>query len=265
MTARLSTTPSRPPIPPRLRVRRTSVQGISVVLGTVLLATGCSLPGLPGATGAPATMERAAEVQAPAATTEPVDAEPETNDAGAATEAPDTSGAGAATEVAGTEASEPTEAAAAGRARAVWVPVKADLDSGATTHTLSAAAHTIVIDYWMDGDVSQLTPDSTPILRMNARIDGADDGTQIAVTRFNAQVQSLGVELANDTGSFAINPPYSYLTAVALPSNPDARATDVLVTFDLLTETAPGSGIVTRQTILDTVSLGYARPPSESK
>lgn len=270
---RVSTTPWFRPTP------RATVQGVSVLLGTALLVTGCSVPGLPGATGAPGSMARAAEIQEPAAS-QTADAVSDTvSDAGgdgAGTEVPEASqpidpaAAGAGTPTTDTSASADPDATADTPSTAdaddeAWVRVKADLDGGSATHTLSAAGRTMVIDYWTDDDVSQLTPDSTPIIRMNARIDGADDGTHITVTRFNAQVQRLGVVLANDTGSFAINPPFTYMTAVALPANPDAHATEVLVTFDLLTETAPGSGIMTRQTILDTVSLGYAQPPSESE
>ncbi|MDQ0734025.1 hypothetical protein [Arthrobacter agilis] len=272
---RLSTTPWFRPTP------RATVQGFSVLVGTALLVTGCSIPGLPGATGAPGPMTRAAEIQGPAAT-QTADAVSE-----AVSEAASEAGDDAGTDAPG--AAQPDEPAAAGAETPTtdpsasadpdttadtpsppgddedWVRVKADLDGGSVTHTLPAGGRTVVIDYWTDDDVSRLTPDSTPIIRMNARIDGADDGTHIAVTRFNAQVQRLGVVLANDTGSFAINPPFTYMTAVALPANPEAHATEVLVTFDLLTETAPGSGIMTRQTILDTVSLGYAQPPGESE
>lgn len=226
---------------------------LSVVLGAALLLTGCTVPGLPGASGAPEPMARAASVEEPAVdvTADPSAAPEATSEAGA----PDAG----ASDTSGTAADDVPAVADA------WVPVAADLDKGSATHTLTAAARNIVIDYWTDDDVSQLTPDSTPIIRINARVDGADDGTQISVTRFNAKVQSLGVDLANDTGSFAIHPPFTYTTAVALPANPAAHSTDVLVTFDLLSETAPGSGIFTRQTILDTVSLGYAQAPKTTR
>lgn len=236
-----------------------ALKGLSVLLGTALLVTGCSVPGLPGASGAPEPMERAADVQDSAPSTEPTTADSSTG--GNREEA----GSPAAPTSATADPEDATGAESPGSVEEAWAPVKTDLDDGSVTHTLSAAARNLVIDYWIEDDVSRLTPDSTPIIRINAHVDGADDGTLIDVTRFNAQVQSLGVDLANDTGSFAINPPYSYMTAVALPANPTAHSTEVLVTFDLLTETRPGSGNFTRQTILDTVSLGYAQPPSATK
>lgn len=208
--------------------------GLASIVGAGLVLSGCSVPGLPGASGAPDGMTRAATV------------EPEVSPS--STETPTAAPA------------EPS----AGAEDPEWVPVEGDLDAGSVTHELSASARTVVIDYWVDDDVSKLTPDSSPIIRMNARIDGEDDGTVITVTRFNAQVKSLGVELANDTGSFALTPPYSYASAVSLPANPDAHSTEVLVTLDLLTETEPESGVFTRQTVLDTVSLAYGQPPVEN-
>ena len=244
-------------------IPRGRASGGALLLTTVLLLTGCSVPGMPGASGAPDSMVRAATVAEP--------------DRAQGTTAADTASSTAVDDATGssdntaspdsgesdTEGAEGAEGAE-DPAEPVWVVVPTDLDTGSASHTLSAASRNLVIDYWTDQDVSQLTPESTPIIRVSAHVDGADDGSAITVTRFNAQVQSLGVELANDTGSFAVNPPYAYTTGVALPANPTAHSTDLLVTFDLLTETAPGSGIFTRQTILDTVSLGYARPASST-
>lgn len=242
--------------------------GGALLLTTALLLTGCSVPGMPGASGAPDSMVRTVT----------------TDEQDQGQGAPDAAGPEAGTETAGTGTAGPDEAtdAAEGNtgsddagtvgasateepAEPVWTAVGSDLDAGSVTHTLSAASRDLVIDYWTDADVSALTPESTPIIRVSARVDGEDDGTAITVTRFNAQVQALGKELANDTGSFVIAPPYAYTTAVALPANPTAHSTELLVTFDLLTETAPGSGVFTRQTILDTVSLGYAKPPSSEE
>ncbi|KNC18693.1 hypothetical protein AC792_10785 [Arthrobacter sp. RIT-PI-e] len=249
----------RADIPPlRVDSRRRAGAG-ALVLTTALLLTGCSVPGMPGATGAPDSMVRTVT----------------TEEQGQGTSVPvqdavgSDTGMDAPTEESGTESAPddggtPPKSEADEPAEPEWVAVASDLDAGSVSHTLSAASRNLVIDYWTDADVSELTPESTPIVRVSARMDGADDGTAISVTRFNAQVQSLGTELANDTGSFAIAPPYAYTTAVSLPANPTAHSTEVLITFDLLTETAPGSGVFTRQTILDTVTLGYAQPPSSS-
>jgi hypothetical protein len=65
----------------------------------------------------------------------------------------------------------------------VWKAVRGDLASGSKTHRLGAAAHTLIIDYWTTEDPSSWTPDSSPIINLNARIDGAPTGEAIKVTR----------------------------------------------------------------------------------
>lgn len=193
----------------------------SLALAAVLAVSGCSIPGLPGATGAPAPVQKAAVVQ-PMAPEEPA-------------------------------AAEPTEPAVP-----AWIPVSGDLAKGSVTHTLGAAARHLIIDYWMDQDPTTLTPDDSPILRLSARLDGAPDAEAIQVTRFTAT--ALGTILANDTGNFAVQPPYSYSSGVVVPANPTAHSTVITFTFDLLTETAPGTGVFSRQTIVDAVTVGYALP-----
>jgi hypothetical protein len=142
----------------------------------------------------------------------------------------------------------------------VWKAVPGDLTSGSKSHRLGAAAHTLIIDYWTTEDPSSWTPDSSPIINLNARIDGAPTGEAIKVTRFNARADALASVLTNDTGSFAIDPPYAYSSGVVVPANPKAKSTKIVFTIDLLTETAPGTGVFTRQTILDSLTIGYPKP-----
>jgi hypothetical protein len=66
--------------------------------------------------------------------------------------------------------------------------------------------------------------------------------------------------LANDAGEFTVAPPFTYSSGVVVPPNPKAHSTQLLFIFDLLTETAPGSCIYARQTVLDTLNIGYAKP-----
>jgi hypothetical protein len=136
------------------------------------------------------------------------------------------------------------------------------LRTGSVTHRVDAASHNLIIDYWTNEDPSSWTPDSSPLIRLNARIDGLDYGNAIKVTRFNVRADSLAAVLANDAGEFTVAPPFAYTSGVVLPPNPKAHSTQLLITFDLLTETAPGSGIYARQTILDTLTIGYAKPGS---
>ena len=227
---------------PALRTRRAARTALSVLaFGTALTLSGCTVPGLPGPTGAPATDQPAALVPVAATTPTPVATTSPTAAAKSVLKAPAVQKAPAAP---------------------VWKAVRGDLASGSKTHRLGAAAHTLVIDYWTTEDPTSWTPDSSPIINLNARIDGAPTGEAIKVTRFNARVDALGAVLANDTGNFAIDPPYAYSSGVVVPANPKAKSTKIVFTIDLLTETAPGTGIFTRQTILDSLTIGYAKPGS---
>lgn len=208
---------------PRRLFSRTALG--TLALAIILTASGCSIPGLPGPTGAPSVQKAAVvEAAAPAAS--------------AASAAPSTPAAPA------------------------WVPASGDLAKGSVTHTLGAASRQLIIDYWLNENPGTLTPQDTPILRLSARLDGTANEEAIQVTRFNAT--ALGTVLANDTGNFAIQPPYSYSSGVVVPANPGAHSTRITFTFDLLTETAPGTGVFSRQTIVDTVTLGYALPGTTS-
>ncbi|MBD7994162.1 hypothetical protein H9639_02485 [Arthrobacter sp. Sa2CUA1] len=132
-----------------------------------------------------------------------------------------------------------------------------ELAEGSTSHRLGAASHTLILDYWTNENPADWTPESSPIISVSLKVDGNSAPGAIRVTRFNTRIDALGVELTNDQGSFALEPPYAYTSGFALPSNPGEESTTVLFTIDLLTETAPGSGVFTRQTVLDTLTIGY--------
>jgi hypothetical protein len=139
-----------------------------------------------------------------------------------------------------------------------------DLADGSASHSLTAAGNQLVVDYWTTDDAAHWTPTSSPIVRLSARVAGSAGDKAIKITRFNARVDALNTVLANDTGDFAIGAPHSYSSAVAVPAHPGADSTQIVFTFDLLTETAPGSGIFTRQTVMDALTIGYAGLPTNA-
>ena len=154
--------------------------------------------------------------------------------------------------------SEAGEGSAEARAGEPGPVAENDLAEGSTSHRLGAASHTLVLDYWTSEDPAGWTPESSPIINVSVKIDGAPGPGAVRVTRFNARVDALGIELTNDQGSFALEPPYAYTSGFALPANPSATSTTVLFTIDLLTETESGSGVFTRQTVLDKLTIGYS-------
>lgn len=199
-------------------------------LAAVLTVSGCSLPGLPGPTGAPSSTPAAAAVE-PAAAVQPVpDVEP-------------------------AAAPEPTTPAPAPAPASVLVTN--DLADGSASHALGAAGNQLVVDYWTTDNVAMWTSESSPIIQLSAKVAGSVEDKQVKITRFNARVDALNAVLANDTGDFAVGAPNSYSSAVLVPGHPGADSTRIVFTYDLLTETAPGTGIFTRQTVMDSLTIGY--------
>lgn len=220
--------------PPRTKVP-TFVKALPALsLATVLVLSGCGIPGLPGPTGAPAAGPAIEQVSVEETVAEkeavtPADLDP------------------AETVPVGIAAPEPAPARV----------IQNDLATGSASHTLGAADNHLVIDYWTTENVAMWTPESTPIIRLSAKVVGSIDWKQVKITRFNARVDSLDAILANDTGDFAIGAPNAYSSAVVLPGNPGAESTRIVFTFDLLTETFPGSEVFTRQTVMDSLIIGY--------
>lgn len=214
-------------------------------LATVLALTGCSVPGMPGPTGAPgpapARQVAAITPLEPAATPEPSSPAPAT-----ATPSP-----------AATPATTPVAAPAP-----VPVVITNDLANGSVSHDLGAAGNHLIVDYWTTSNVTTWTPESSPIIQLSAKVAGTIEDKIIKITRFNARVDALSAVLANDTGDFAIGDPDSYSSAVLIPSHPGATNTRIVFTFDLLTETAPGTGVFTRQTVMDSLTIGYPATPT---
>jgi hypothetical protein len=142
-----------------------------------------------------------------------------------------------------------------------------DLSTNSLVHQLPIGNHTLVVHYWTDSMLS--TEAGNNVVHLSAALKGADSKHAVKVTLFTASVETAAgsqvstVQLANDQGEFVLTPPYSYTTAIALPTTPTASTastatagTETLsIRFDLLVETAPGTGAYFRQTVLDDVVL----------
>jgi hypothetical protein len=137
------------------------------------------------------------------------------------------------------------------------VVVANDLADGSASHALGAAGNRLIVDYWTTDNVTMWTSDSSPIIQLSAKVAGAVEDKAVKITRFNARVDALNTVLANDTGDFAVGDPHSYSSAVLVPPHPGSDSTRIVFTYDLLTETAPGTGIFTRQTVMDSLTIAY--------
>ena len=139
---------------------------------------------------------------------------------------------------------------------------RGDLSHGSLTRKLAAGDRTLVIDYWTDADPASLTAAVPSVLKLSAHIEDADGTHAVKVTRFLATLDDgkAIATVSEDRGEFVLTPPYSYGTALTLrPTDPTASAVTLSVEFDLLVETAPGSGAFFRQTVLDNVRIAF--PP----
>lgn len=202
----------------RARTRRpVATKGLLILsVAAALTLSGCSIPGLPGPTGAPSVEQAAAVTPQPEAA--PV-----------------------------TTTSPPAKPTITG-----------EMIKGAVSHKLGAAGNQLVIDYWTSQDPTTWTAESAPIIRLSASVAGGTEKNAIKITSFNARIDAPETTLANDTGDFAVDAPRSYSSSFVVPAGAEPSTTRILFTFDLITETAPGSGIFTRQTVMDTLTLQYA-------
>jgi len=127
-----------------------------------------------------------------------------------------------------------------------------ELADGSVQHIRATGDADLVIRYWTEG--------TGTAVRLSALLRGTDRRHAVKVTGFTATGRTADGSdrvLVDDQGEFVLTPPYSYTSALALPTQGTPVAS-IVVRFDLLVETEPGSGAFYRQTVLDTVALGPA-------
>jgi hypothetical protein len=141
-----------------------------------------------------------------------------------------------------------------------------DLDTGSTTRTVPAGDRALVVDWWTTEPARQWRAADTKGLQLSAHLEGGDPDLEVLVTRFVATADdgTTRSTVAEDRGEFALQPPYSYGTALVLtPSAADAGQVDLSVQFDLLVETEPGSRRYFRQTVLDSIVLPFLQEETQ--
>ncbi|SES86887.1 hypothetical protein [Geodermatophilus poikilotrophus] len=141
-----------------------------------------------------------------------------------------------------------------------------DLDTGSTTRTVPAGDRALVVDWWTPEPARQWRAADTKGLQLSAHLEGGDPDLEVLVTRFVATADdgTTRSTVAEDRGEFALQPPYSYGTALVLtPSAADAGQVDLSVQFDLLVETEPGSRRYFRQTVLDSIVLPFLQEETQ--
>ncbi|QXG76442.1 hypothetical protein KUM42_02475 [Modestobacter sp. L9-4] len=137
-----------------------------------------------------------------------------------------------------------------------------DLDTGSVTHTVAAGDRAVVIDWWTDQEAAAWTAADAKTIQLSAHVEGGTAEQEIKVTRFAATADdgTARTSVTEDRGEFVLTPPFSYTSALNVaPSAATATELTVYVQFDLLVETAPGSGEYFRQTVQDSIELPLAQ------
>jgi hypothetical protein len=221
---------------PRLRrAPARSATFIGLIAGALLL-TGCAVPDV--ASMSPNLPQRPHAAASPTAT----------------------SAAAARQATATPTAADPADGETTSTENTVVTPAKdrGDLYRGSLTHKLAAGDRTMVIDYWTDADPKTLSATVPTIVKVSAHLEDGDTAHAVKVSRFLATADdgTSVATLSDDRGEFVVTPPFSYGTALTVhPANPTASSVTLSIQFDLLVETAPGSGAYFRQTVLDSVRI----------
>ena len=133
-----------------------------------------------------------------------------------------------------------------------------DLDTGSVTHTVAAGDRDVVIDWWTDQVATEWTAADAKTIQLSAHVEGGIAKQEIKVTRFAATADdgTARTSVTEDRGEFVLTPPFTYTSALNVaPSAATATELTVYVQFDLLVETATGSGEYFRQTVQDSIEL----------
>ena len=133
-----------------------------------------------------------------------------------------------------------------------------DLDTGSVTHTVAAGDRDVVIDWWTDQEATAWTAADAKTVQLAAHVEGGNVRQAVKVTRFAATADdgTTRTTVTEDRGEFVLTPPFDYTSALNVaPSTSTATELTVYVQFDLLVETATGSGEYFRQTVQDSIVL----------
>ncbi|MCZ2829345.1 hypothetical protein O2W14_10920 [Modestobacter sp. VKM Ac-2986] len=176
---------------------------------------------------------------------------------------PGLSAAAAETSAATTSAAPATTAGPAITPVAEEAPVTpvrsaGDLDTGSVTHTVAAGDRDVVIDWWTDQEAVSWTAADAKTIQLAAHVEGGTARQAVKVTRFAATADdgTTRTTVTEDRGEFVLTPPFDYTSALNVaPSAATATQLTVYVQFDLLVETAIGSGEYFRQTVQDSIEL----------
>ncbi|WP_432541345.1 hypothetical protein [Kineococcus sp. SYSU DK002] len=175
------------------------------------------------------------------------------------------------------EAATPT-ASAAPTATAVAVePVHNDLALGSAHHELPAGGTTLAVDYWSTLDMGAWTAEAAKPVQLAATITGPHLGTGKKQQKAYVSTMTVTSSLIAADGTQSTGPtvqdtsrqtpgylamaPYAYSTSFVLPAVPaGTRSVELLISYDVLEQSAPGAADYSKATATDTLTVAIAQP-----
>jgi hypothetical protein len=152
-------------------------------------------------------------------------------------------------------------------------PVINELATGSAKHTLQAGDISLVIDYYSTLNMDEWTAEANkPISFSMTGTLGTDQGQSFYLSRVTVTPAVNGpdgslpappavTDQASVAPGYYIKSPYSYSQTFIIPAlDPAATSITLSFTYELLLQTAPGSGDYAKQTAADSLTVAIAQP-----
>jgi hypothetical protein len=159
------------------------------------------------------------------------------------------------------------------RPTATITPVVNELATGSAKHVLQAGDIALTIDYYSTLSMDRWTAEANkPITFSLSGALGTDAGQSFYLSRVSVTPEVNGptgalpapapiTDQASVAPGYYIKAPYSYSQTFILPAfDPAATSVTLAFTYEILLQTAPGSGDYAKQTASDTVTVAIAQP-----
>lgn len=156
-------------------------------------------------------------------------------------------------------------------------PVANDLALGSAHHQLQAGGMDLAVDYWSSLDMGSWTAEAAKPVQLAATITGPNLGTGKKQQR--AYISSFSVtssivaadgtvtagttvqDVSRQTPGYLAMAPYAYSTSFVVPAVPEGtRSVELLISYDVLEQSAPGADDYSKQTANDTLTVAIAQP-----
>jgi hypothetical protein len=179
-----------------------------------------------------------------------------------------------------TPTATPTQTPTQTETPVVVEPVENDLALGSAHHQLQAGGMSLAVDYWSTLDMSGWTAEAAKPVQLAATITGPNLGTGKKEQRAYISAFSVTSTVVAADGSISAGPtvqdvsrqtpgylamaPYAYSTSFVVPAVPaGSTSVELLISYDVLEQSAPGAEDYSKQTATDTLTIAIAQPAQD--